>query len=126
MLDNMVTVTCVSGQTTIDTTLLQQSMELVKASCFHADCSFFTLQRIGNADMTLLKSKQRRQATLPLTRKDVVSVHSIHSTISSVRAIAATGVDFISSGALTHSAVALDISLKIKTLHHDTVLRSRM
>lgn len=34
-------------------------------------------------------------------------------TIETVAAIAATGVDFISSGALTHSVRALDVSLKI-------------
>ncbi len=34
-------------------------------------------------------------------------------TLATVPAIAATGVDFISSGALTHSVRALDISLKI-------------
>jgi nicotinate-nucleotide pyrophosphorylase len=31
-----------------------------------------------------------------------------------VRAIAETGVDFISAGVLTHSARAADISLKVK------------
>jgi nicotinate-nucleotide pyrophosphorylase (carboxylating) len=35
-------------------------------------------------------------------------------TLDSVRAIAATGVDLISAGALTHSAPAVDISMKIK------------
>jgi len=35
-------------------------------------------------------------------------------TLVTVKAIAATGVDFISSGALTHSARASDISLKVK------------
>ncbi len=34
-------------------------------------------------------------------------------TLSTVREIAATGVDFISAGALTHSARAADISLKV-------------
>ena len=34
-------------------------------------------------------------------------------TVSTVREIAATGVDFISSGALTHSVRAADISLKV-------------
>jgi len=34
-------------------------------------------------------------------------------TLATVPAIAATGVDFISSGALTHSVVALDISLNV-------------
>jgi nicotinate-nucleotide pyrophosphorylase (carboxylating) len=36
--------------------------------------------------------------------------------LASVRAIAATGVDLISVGALTHSAPAVDISLKIQLL----------
>ncbi len=35
-------------------------------------------------------------------------------TLATVKAIASTGVDFISSGALTHSARASDISLKVK------------
>ncbi len=35
-------------------------------------------------------------------------------TLANVRAVAETGVDFISSGALTHSAPALDISLEVK------------
>ena len=34
-------------------------------------------------------------------------------TLQTVRAIAETGVDFISSGALTHSAQSLDLSLKV-------------
>ena len=34
-------------------------------------------------------------------------------TLESIRAVAETGVDFISSGALTHSVKALDISLKL-------------
>jgi len=37
-------------------------------------------------------------------------------TIDNVRAIAESGVDIISSGSLTHSARALDISLEIETL----------
>jgi nicotinate-nucleotide pyrophosphorylase (carboxylating) len=34
-------------------------------------------------------------------------------TLKTVRPIAETGVDFISSGALTHSSKSLDLSLKI-------------
>ena len=37
-------------------------------------------------------------------------------TIDTVKSIAQTGVTFISCGALTHSVVALDISLKIQLL----------
>ncbi len=36
-------------------------------------------------------------------------------TLETIRAIAETGVDFISAGAITHSAPAVDISMKIKT-----------
>jgi nicotinate-nucleotide pyrophosphorylase (carboxylating) len=35
-------------------------------------------------------------------------------TLETIRAVAETGVDFISSGSLTHSAPAVDISMKIK------------
>jgi nicotinate-nucleotide pyrophosphorylase (carboxylating) len=35
-------------------------------------------------------------------------------TLDNIRAIAETGVDFISSGSITHSAPASDISMKIK------------
>ncbi len=35
-------------------------------------------------------------------------------TLATIRAIAETGVDLISVGAITHSAVALDISLDIE------------
>jgi nicotinate-nucleotide pyrophosphorylase (carboxylating) len=37
-------------------------------------------------------------------------------TLDSVRSVAETGVDFISVGAVTHSARALDISLELQSL----------
>ena len=37
-------------------------------------------------------------------------------TLETVRRIAETGVTYISSGALTHSVAALDVSLKIQLL----------
>jgi nicotinate-nucleotide pyrophosphorylase (carboxylating) len=37
-------------------------------------------------------------------------------TLDNVRAVAETGVDFISIGALTHSAPALDVSLLLEPL----------
>ena len=37
-------------------------------------------------------------------------------TLETVRAIAETGVDYISVGALTHSAPALDLSLSLEPL----------
>jgi nicotinate-nucleotide pyrophosphorylase (carboxylating) len=54
-------------------------------------------------------------------RKAVKSIHgralveaSGGITLDNVRAVAETGVDFISIGALTHSAKALDISLELE------------
>ncbi len=37
-------------------------------------------------------------------------------TLENARAVAQTGVDFISIGAITHSAPALDMSLELSTL----------
>jgi nicotinate-nucleotide pyrophosphorylase (carboxylating) len=39
-------------------------------------------------------------------------------TLSTVRGVAETGVDFISIGALTHSVKGLDISLELRQTHH--------
>lgn len=38
-------------------------------------------------------------------------------TLANIRSVAESGVDIVSSGALTHSAKALDISLDIETVH---------
>ena len=35
--------------------------------------------------------------------------------LANARAVAATGVDYISLGAITHSAAALDLSLEVET-----------
>jgi nicotinate-nucleotide pyrophosphorylase (carboxylating) len=39
-------------------------------------------------------------------------------TLETVRAIAESGVDYVSVGALTHSAPALDLSLLLETPAH--------
>ena len=64
--------------------------------------------------------------SLPQIRKAVKIIRSIDVNIkievsgnidlSKVRQIAKTGIDFISVGALTHSAKALDFSLKVVAL----------
>ena len=55
---------------------------------------------------------EMRQAVLLIGGKALVEA-SGNVTLATVRPIAATGVDFISSGALTHSVRAADISLKV-------------
>jgi nicotinate-nucleotide pyrophosphorylase (carboxylating) len=47
-------------------------------------------------------------------------------TLANVAAIAATGVDFISVGALTHSVRALDISLEVVSYHQLTTSKENM
>lgn len=54
-----------------------------------------------------------REAVTLINRQALVEA-SGNVTLNTVRAIAETGVDFISSGSLTHSAPAVDISMKIK------------
>jgi nicotinate-nucleotide pyrophosphorylase (carboxylating) len=61
--------------------------------------------------------------TVPELRAAVEHVHgraeleaSGGVTLETLRAIASTGVDFISVGALTHSAPALDLSLILEPL----------
>lgn len=69
-----------------------------------------------NVDRVLLDNM-----SLDMTRKAVAMnagraklEASGNVTLETVRAIAETGVDYISSGALTHSAIVFDISMKIE------------
>jgi len=70
----------------------------------------------AGADIVMLDNM-----TLEDMRKAVQSIHgralieaSGGITLDNVRAVAETGVDFISIGALTHSTRALDISLELE------------
>ncbi|CAI7875454.1 unnamed protein product, partial [Closterium sp. NIES-54] len=62
-----------------------------------------------HVDVTML------QQAVDLVKGQLETEASGNVTLETVGAIAATGVDFISSGALTHSVKALDISLNIDT-----------
>lgn len=77
----------------------------------------------GGVDYILLDNMVRRTPAVDVSmlRQAVALVDgriateaSGNVTLATVPAIAATGVDFISSGALTHSVIALDLSLKIE------------
>jgi nicotinate-nucleotide pyrophosphorylase (carboxylating) len=70
---------------------------------------------IGHVDIILLdnmKPPQIREA-IALGKDKVKFEASGGVTLKSVRRIAATGVDYISVGALTHSARAIDLSLEL-------------
>ncbi|KAG2423212.1 hypothetical protein HXX76_015469 [Chlamydomonas incerta] len=64
----------------------------------------------GGVDVSLMAEAVARIGDLAETEG------SGNVSLSSIRTIAATGVTYVSVGALTHSVIALDISLKIKTL----------
>jgi nicotinate-nucleotide pyrophosphorylase (carboxylating) len=69
-----------------------------------------------NADIVLLDNMSLEQLRTAVTRRDAVSPGTLLEAsggvnLATVRDIAATGVDRISVGALTHSANALDIGL---------------
>jgi len=71
--------------------------------------------RIGQVDRIMLDNFER-----PLLQEAVATVNKKFETeasggvnIHTVRQIAMTGVDYVSVGALTHSAVSMDMSLKI-------------
>ncbi|XP_048429535.1 nicotinate-nucleotide pyrophosphorylase [carboxylating], chloroplastic-like [Pyrus x bretschneideri] len=63
----------------------------------------------GDVDVSMLE-----QAVKLIDRRFETEA-SGNVTLETVHKIGQTGVDFISSGALTHSVKALDISLKIDT-----------
>jgi nicotinate-nucleotide pyrophosphorylase (carboxylating) len=64
---------------------------------------------LDNMDLPTLRSAVERAAgTVPLEASGGI-------TLANVRAVAGCGVDFISVGALTHSAAAADLSLEIVT-----------
>ncbi|GMH34329.1 hypothetical protein BSKO_02163 [Bryopsis sp. KO-2023] len=67
-------------------------------------------KRVENGvDVSMLK------AAVDLVGKRVETEASGNVTIETIKEIASTGVDYVSCGALTHSVIALDISLKIET-----------
>jgi len=70
----------------------------------------------AGADIVMLDNmslKDMRRATSMIHGRALIEAAG-GVTLDNVRAIAETGVDFISVGALTHSARALDISLKLE------------
>jgi nicotinate-nucleotide pyrophosphorylase (carboxylating) len=71
----------------------------------------------GKADVVLLDNMapETLREAVALCRGKIVTEASGGVTLDTVAAIAETGVDVISSGALTHSAPSLDVALDIET-----------
>ena len=77
-----------------------------------------TFLQVGDVDVILLdnmKPAQIREA-VALGKNKVKFEASGGITLKNIRQIAATGVDYISIGALTHSARAIDLSLEMTPL----------
>ncbi len=73
----------------------------------------------AGADVVMLDNmclEEMRQAVTLVNHRAIVEA-SGGVNLDTIRAIAETGVDWISVGALTHSAGALDISMKLATQH---------
>jgi nicotinate-nucleotide pyrophosphorylase (carboxylating) len=71
---------------------------------------------VAKADIIMLDNMpidMMREAVKLISGRALVEA-SGNVTLETIRAIAETGVDFVSSGSLTHSAPAADISMKIK------------
>ena len=71
----------------------------------------------GGADILLLDNmpvEEMRQVVAAPTRRGALTEASGGVTLENVRAVAETGVDLISVGAITHSASALDLSLALE------------
>ncbi|MFA5113280.1 MAG: carboxylating nicotinate-nucleotide diphosphorylase [Candidatus Margulisiibacteriota bacterium] len=68
---------------------------------------------VGRVLLDNMSVKMLRQAVKLCKKARIKTEASGGVNLKNVRAIAKTGVDFISVGALTHSAPALDISLKV-------------
>jgi nicotinate-nucleotide pyrophosphorylase (carboxylating) len=70
----------------------------------------------GLADAVLLDNMglDQMRAAVALVAGRLVLEASGGITLDTVAAIAATGVDYISAGALTHSVISLDIGLDIE------------
>jgi nicotinate-nucleotide pyrophosphorylase (carboxylating) len=74
----------------------------------------------AKADIIMLDnmSNEEMKACVELISHRAKVEASGNMNLERVKAVAATGVDYISIGALTHSVTALDISMNIKIDHH--------
>ena len=75
-----------------------------------------TFLEMGGVDVILLDNMnpaEMREAVALGKTKNVKFEASGGVTLKNIRQIAATGVDYVSVGALTHSARAIDLSLEL-------------
>jgi len=103
----------VAGSIGVAVELAQATGELVEVECDTLDQVTDAL--VARADMILLDNMPPAllSQAVALTDGRAKLEASGGVTLDNVRAIAETGVDFVSIGALTHSARALDVSMEV-------------
>lgn len=112
LLDNMVTVNPLNGN--VDVSVLADAMKLVAAH--NAAARKANPKQTGTAAAAVAAAAakdSKSPAKYPLRVIETEASGNVSQ--KTVAPMAGTGVDFISSGSLTHSVIALDISLKIVT-----------
>ncbi len=98
-----------SGKPEVEVELEADSLEQVR--------SFLTLEGINYILLDNMSPEQLREAVALRGERGKPQLEASGGiTLETLREIAGTGVDFISVGALTHSAPALDIGLDFETL----------
>lgn len=102
---------------------VKNALNMVKKSCIHQkiEVEVKSLEELKEAikvgvDIVMLDNMdiENMKEAVRLAKGKVLLEASGGVNLNNVREIALTGVDFISIGALTHSARAVDISMKIK------------
>jgi len=102
----------------------REAIEAARASGKHVEVECDTLEQVKEAldtgvDEVLLDNMDvdmLERAVQMAKERNVRTEASGGVTLDTVRAIAATGVDSISVGALTHSAPAIDLSLEVEAI----------
>jgi nicotinate-nucleotide pyrophosphorylase (carboxylating) len=91
-----------------------RTMEEVKEVCGLLEDADTDTSRVQRVMLDNMSMEDMREAAGMLNRLGVETEASGNVTLDTIGGIGATGVTFISSGQLTHSVVALDISLNIE------------
>ena len=98
----------------IEARTLDEVRAVVEDHRQHGGIDYLLLDNMTDVQADGQITTGRLQEAVALVGGAIATEASGNVTLETVGAIAATGVDFISSGALTHSVKVLDISLKIQ------------
>ncbi len=98
----------------LDIEIETRTLDEVRAACAHGSPDILLLDNMVSLHPDGPVDTSRLAAALDIIDGRHVTEASGNVTLDTAPAIAATGVDAISSGALTHSVTALDLSMRIE------------